>query len=108
MGALPEAVWGLSRKQTATIPAVDARDTAGPEGVEFRLFWDQTLLGSTFQDRPSELLIGDTERCAFQVPADKLPVREFPVVSAKGDRAFLMFDRTMEGELELGGFPARR
>jgi len=104
-----EGVYGLSRKSTQSIPVSPAiKDAGRTEGVEFRLFWDTTLVGSTFQERPAELLIGDTDRCAFQVPADKLPVPEFPVVTAKGERAFLIFDRTMEGELELGGFPPKR
>ncbi|MHB8419853.1 MAG: adventurous gliding motility protein GltG [Myxococcales bacterium] len=87
--------------------AVEA-DEGAEDGVEIRVFWGETLLGSTFQAHPKEILIGDSDRCDFQLPGQGLPVADFPIVESAGPDVQLIFSSSMEGEVQLPGEEPKR
>ena len=86
----------------------DPSADTGEEGVEVRVFWGETLLGSTFQLRPKEITLGESEGSDFQIPGQGLPFDHFPIVQSSGDELRLVFPEGLEGELEIPGEPPRR
>ncbi len=88
-------------------PAVHAEEGA-EEGVEVRVFWGESLLGSTFRAHAKEILIGESPRCDFQIPGQGLPVADFPIVESSSAEASLVFSSTMDGEVQLPDQAPRR
>ena len=74
-GPVPATVRDCGARRPRLSPAAAPHDAATAEGVEFRLFWDTTLSARPSGTAPPSSRSADTKRCAFQVPADKLPVR---------------------------------
>ncbi len=105
----PTAVPSLSRGPGRPRRARTDIDEAGAQdGVEVRVFWGESLLGSTFQAHPKEILIGESESSDFQIPGQGLPVADFPIIQSVGDEANLVFTSSMEGEVERPGDAPRR
>jgi TonB family protein len=86
----------------------DIDEAGAQDGVEVRVFWGESLLGSTFQAHPKEILIGESESCDFQIPGQGLPIADFPIIQTVGGEAYLVFTSAMEGEVERPGDAPRR
>ncbi len=80
-----------------------AADGATEDGVEVRVFWEETLLGSMVEVRPAQVTIGSGD-VDFLVPDDLLPSPRFAVVktSRSGEVTF-RFTEKMEGEFQPAG-----
>jgi hypothetical protein len=82
--------------------AVEDLAGASDLGVELRLLWGETLLEAATFVRPAKpVLVGDSPRCALRVPG--LPVKEFPMLRAEGDRYQFAFGAGMTGVVDDKG-----
>ncbi|MHB1844298.1 MAG: adventurous gliding motility protein GltG [Deltaproteobacteria bacterium] len=105
-----------SREPTATLrdePRSRARRQAndsdsGEEGVEVRVFWGETMLGSVFRVQPQAITLGETADADFQLPGQGLPAALFPIVETVAGESRIVFDSSMDGELEHPGQPPTR
>ncbi|HUB09936.1 MAG TPA: adventurous gliding motility protein GltG [Myxococcales bacterium] len=98
VAAAPPRPAGASRRRAGIDTAAD---DGADDGVEVRVFWGETLLGSTFQAHPKEILIGESEACDFQLPGQGLPVADFPIVESAGSELQLVFSSSMDGEVQF-------
>ncbi len=80
----------------------------GEEGVEVRVFWDQTLLSSTFRPLGTPITVGETERADLVVSGEGLAGGELSLVrsDAKTKSADVIFPKSSEGELVVSGQPS--
>jgi TonB family protein len=105
----PTVVPGISRGPGRPRRVLTEIDEAGAQdGVEVRVFWGESLLGSTFLAHPKEILIGESESCDFQIPGQGLPIADFPIIQTVGGEAYLVFTSSMDGEVERPGDAPRR
>ncbi|HEU4383789.1 MAG TPA: adventurous gliding motility protein GltG [Anaeromyxobacteraceae bacterium] len=73
-------------------------------GAELRFLWGENLLDAgTFVEPKSPVLVGETEKCHFQIPASGLPVPEFPVLRFEDQEYRITFARGMTGQVEERG-----
>ncbi|HZY01951.1 MAG TPA: AgmX/PglI C-terminal domain-containing protein, partial [Anaeromyxobacteraceae bacterium] len=84
-----------------TARAAEPEEASGQEvGAELRFLWGETLLDAgTFVQPRSPVLVGETEKCHFLIPAAGLPVSEFPVLRWEDREYRVTFARGMTGEL---------
>jgi len=68
--------------------------------VEVRVFWGDTLLGSTVRVRPKQITVGGGAGADFVIPAEGLPDPRFALVTTEGDAVTLRFIKSMEGEFQ--------
>jgi pSer/pThr/pTyr-binding forkhead associated (FHA) protein len=74
------------------------------DGVEVRVFWAETLLGSSLRIRPPQVLLGTGGKADFIVPGEYLPENEFAVVkTSKSGEVSFRFMKGMEGEFQPAG-----
>jgi hypothetical protein len=97
----------LSRKGSKTIRA-GVPD--GEEGVEVRVFWQQTLLSSVFRPLGTPIVVGESKRCDLVIAGEHVPGGELTIVRSdpKTKEIEVRFPRGSEGELNVGdGAPVR-
>ncbi len=115
VSARPEPVGPPAPEATAERPARRPRrrrsevaEEPGEDGVEVRVFWGETLLGSVFRVRPKAITLGEEASADFQLPGQGLPSSAFPIVETAGSESRLVFDASMDGEVERPGEAPRR
>lgn len=108
------AVEGRRRRESAPIAGVNfshrgrAADLGGQgeandDAVEVRVFWGETLIGSTLRTKPPRITIGEDEKNDFVVPAEGLSEKQFSLITTQGGEVLLHFTKVMEGEFQLAG-----
>ncbi len=115
IAAPPEATAVIARPRVRGTPrrvkrraVPEADEVSDRVGVEVRVFWGDTLLGSTFRERPKAILVGASAHCDFQIPGQGLPAADFPIVEAAAGDLELVFSADMDGEIQRPGEGARR
>jgi pSer/pThr/pTyr-binding forkhead associated (FHA) protein len=91
----------LSHKGTKTsVHAV----ADGEEGVEVRVFWDQTLLSSAFRPLGTPIVVGASRRADVAVSGEEVPGGDLTIVRSdpKTKEIEVRFPRSSEGELAVG------
>ncbi|HYQ81244.1 MAG TPA: AgmX/PglI C-terminal domain-containing protein, partial [Anaeromyxobacteraceae bacterium] len=93
----PPVVHRVQKKARAAEP----EEASGQEvGAELRFLWGETLLDAgTFVHPKSPVLVGETQKCHFLIPASGLPVPEFPVLRWEDREYRVTFARGMTGEV---------
>ncbi len=75
-------------------------DRTAQDAVEVRVFWGDTLLGSTVRIRPKQITIGEDHGADFVIPGEGLPSSRFAILTTQGDAVTLRFIKSMEGEFQ--------
>ena len=90
--------WRLPRSTAA------AEEVSGDFGVELRLLWGETLIDAgAFIAPRTPVLIGEGAACALAVPANRLPMPQYPVLRYQGGEYSFAFARGMTGALDERG-----
>jgi len=80
--------------------SVVENDRDAEEAVEVRVFWGDTLLGSTIRVKPKQITVGEDAGADFVIPALGLPGPRFAIVTTQNGAVTLRFTKAMEGEFQ--------
>lgn len=90
--------WRLQRASGAV------EEISGDHGVELRLLWGDTLVdAAAFVAPRTPVLVGEGPACALAVPANHLPLPQFPVLRYSQGEYTFAFARGMTGTLQERG-----
>jgi FHA domain len=79
-------------------------EISGDHGVELRLLWGDTLVdAAAFVAPKAPVLVGEGPACALAIPANQLPLPQFPVLRYSGGEYTFAFARGMTGALQDRG-----
>jgi len=79
------------------------RPAAGGRSVEIAQLWGDSLVGIAHVDSTKTVLLGETSRCTFFVPADRLSSDEFPLLAYRHGEPFVRVARGLTGSVERNG-----
>lgn len=100
---LHQAIATTKRVEGPTAVPNWLRPASGGRAVEIAQLWGDSLVGLAHFDSTKTVLLGETSRCTFFVPADRLPCDEFPLLAYRHGEPFVRVARGLTGTVERNG-----